>query len=34
MNTKTTVISRQSLEEQFSYCDRIAALWAGAGRTP
>ena len=34
MNTKTTVISRLSLEEQFSYCDRIAALWAGAGRTP
>ena len=34
MNTKTTVISQQSLEEQFSYCDRIAALWAGAGRTP
>ena len=34
MNTKTTVISRQSLEEQFSYCDRIAALWAEAGHTP
>ena len=27
MNTKTTVISQQQLQEQFSYCDKIAAFW-------
>ncbi len=34
MNTKTTVISREELENQFSYCDKIAALWQTRGRTP
>ena len=34
MNTKTTVIEKARLEEQFGYCDKIAALWAGQGRTP
>ena len=34
MNTKTTVISREELQQQFSYCDKIAALWQTAGRTP
>ena len=27
MNTKTTVISREELQQQFSYCDKIAAYW-------
>ncbi len=34
MNTKTTVISREELERQFSFCDKIAAYWAQQGRTP
>ncbi len=34
MNTKTTVISKEELDVQFSCCDKIAALWAAAGRTP
>jgi len=34
MNTKTTVISREELERQFSICDKIAAWWAQQGRTP
>ncbi len=34
MNTKTTVISREDLERQFSFCDKIAAYWAQQGRTP
>ena len=34
MNTKTTVISREELNVQFSYCDKIAALWQSEGRTP
>ena len=34
MNTKTTVIEKARLEEQFGYCDKIAALWAQQGRTP
>ena len=34
MNTKTTVIEQARLEEQFGYCDKIAALWAQQGRTP
>ena len=34
MNTKTTVISGQLLQEQFSYCDKIADLWLREGRTP
>ena len=27
MNTKTTVISQAQLQEQFAFCDKIAALW-------
>ena len=34
MNTKTTVIEKARLDEQFGYCDKIAALWAQQGRTP
>ena len=34
MNTKTTVISQEALETQFSFCDKIAALWQTEGRTP
>ena len=34
MNTKTTVISRDELNAQFAYCDKIAAIWQTEGRTP
>ncbi len=34
MNTKTTVISQAELDGQFAFCDNIAALWRGQGRTP
>ena len=34
MNTKTTVISQEALQQQFSYCDKIAAAWQAEGRTP
>jgi len=34
MNTKTTVISQSELQNQFAFCDRIAALWQEEGRTP
>ena len=34
MNTKTTVISQEALENQFAFCDKIAALWAAQGVTP
>ena len=34
MNTKTTVISQEELQQQFIYCDRIAAFWQQEGRTP
>ncbi len=34
MNTKTTVVSQESLHAQFSYCDKIAAYWQSEGRTP
>ena len=34
MNTKTTVISQEALENQFTFCDKIAALWAAQGVTP
>ncbi len=34
MNTKTTVISQENLNHQFSYCDKIAAYWQREGRTP
>ena len=34
MNTKTTVISKDELQVQFAYCDKIAAFWQAQGRTP
>ncbi len=34
MNTKTTVISQEQLQDQFSCCDKIAAFWQTQGRTP
>ena len=34
MSNKTTVISQAELESQFAWCDKIAALWQRAGRTP
>ena len=34
MNTKTTVIFQEALENQFAFCDKIAALWAAQGVTP
>ena len=34
MNTKTTVISQEELNSQFSYCDKIAAYWQTQGRAP
>ena len=34
MNTKTTVIEQDQLEEQFAFCDKIAAIWQTCGRTP
>ncbi len=34
MNTKTTVISESQLEEQFRYCDKIAAHWHEQNITP
>ncbi len=34
MNTKTTLISQSELQDQFQYCDRIAALWQRAHKTP
>ena len=34
MNTKTTKISQEQLQVQFSYCDKIAAYWQTEGRTP
>ena len=34
MNTKTTVISRAQLDDQFAYCDKIAAYWQRENVTP
>ena len=34
MNTKTTVISQAQLDEQFAYCDKIAAYWQQETITP
>ncbi|MBQ7001014.1 MAG: tRNA (N6-isopentenyl adenosine(37)-C2)-methylthiotransferase MiaB [Oscillospiraceae bacterium] len=34
MNTKTTVIEKEELEKQFSYCDKIAAFWQSEGIVP
>ena len=27
MNTKTTIVSQEELQQQFTYCDKIAAYW-------
>ena len=34
MDTKTTVISKDQLQQQLIYCDKITAWWQAAGRTP
>ena len=34
MNTKTTVISQEQLDNQFACCDKIAAYWQEKGITP
>ena len=34
MNTKTTVISENELNTQFTYCDKIAAIWQSQQITP
>jgi len=34
MNTKTTVISQEQLQQQLSFCDKIHALWHSRGTTP
>ncbi len=34
MDTKTSVISREQLQIQFSYCDQISSYWVQQGRTP
>ena len=34
MSNKTTVISREELELQFAWCDKVAALWQQENRTP
>ena len=34
MNTKTTVISQEQLDQQLAYCNKIAAYWHQQARTP
>ena len=34
MNTKTTVISQEALQQQFSFCEKIRAIWQGRNMTP
>ena len=34
MNTKTTVITNEELQQQFHYCDQIAAYWQRENKTP
>ena len=34
MNTKTTVVSRDQLQEQFACCDKIAAYWQSQATVP
>ena len=34
MNTKTTVISQEQVDNQLLFCDKIAAFWVMEGRTP
>ena len=34
MNTKTTVVSQEELNQQFAYCDKIAAYWQSENIVP
>ena len=34
MNTKTTVISQEQLQQQFDFCAKIHAIWHSRGMTP
>ena len=34
MNTSTTVISQEALQEQLAFCNQIKALWHSRGITP
>ena len=34
MNTKTTVISQEALQQQFIFCEKIRALWHSKNITP
>ena len=34
MNTKTTVISQAELDQQFAFCDKIAAFWQAQNTAP
>ena len=34
MNTKTTVISQEQVNNQLLFCDKISALWMNEGRVP
>ena len=34
MNTKTTVISQEQLQQQFDFCSKIHAIWHSRGITP
>ena len=34
MDTKTTVISEEALQQQFAFCDKISALWADKSTVP
>ena len=34
MNTKTSVISQEALDLQFSYCDKIASFWQSENIVP
>ena len=34
MNTKTTVISEAQLQQQFAFCDKIAAFWQQENAAP
>ena len=34
MTAKTTIISQAQLQEQYEYCDKIAAYWSQRDRTP
>ena len=34
MNTKTTVVSQEQLQQQFDFCDKIATYWQNQGQAP